>query len=190
MADPAPAGPAIFTVGHSTRSLDTFIELIRGVGVQELWDTRTIPRSRANPQFARDSLEAALPAAGIAYRHVAALGGLRKPRRDSPNGAWRNDSFRGYADYMQTPEFQAGLDELMRAGRERRVAIMCAEGNPFRCHRSLVADALLARGMPSFEISGIGRAKAHRMTAFAVVHEGRVTYPGEDSPPASGRMTT
>jgi len=170
-------GPAIFTLGHSTRPLEQLVRLLESVRIIELWDVRSIPRSRANPQFTRESLQTALPAAGIAYRHVPALGGRRRPRPDSPNGAWQNESFRGYADYMDSPEFAFALDELVEAGRQHRVGVMCAEGNPFRCHRSLIADALLARGITSYELSSPGHAKAHRMTSFAVVASGRVRYP-------------
>lgn len=171
------SGPAIFTVGHSTRPIERFIELLASVGVNELWDVRTIPRSRANPQFEQQALAETLPAAGIAYRHVPALGGRRRPRHDSANDAWQNESFRGYADHMATPEFAEALDEVVKAGSRTRIALMCAEGNPFRCHRTLIADALLARGVTSYELSAPGRAKAHRMTPFAVVHDGKVTYP-------------
>jgi uncharacterized protein (DUF488 family) len=169
--------PTIFTVGHSTRPIAAFVALLQSVSVAELWDTRTVPKSRANPQFARDALEQSLPAAGIAYRHEPRLGGLRKPRKDSPNKAWQNESFRGYADHMQTADFAAALRDLIDAGTKARVAVMCAEGNPFRCHRRLIADALLAHGVPSAELSAPGRAKPHRLTEFARVLDGRVTYP-------------
>lgn len=173
-----PDSPAIFTVGHSTRTAEAFIVLLKSVGVTELWDSRTVPKSRANPQFGRGELEQSLPEAGIAYRHEARLGGLRKPRKDSRNTAWQNESFRGYADHMQTDAFRDALAELAACGKVRRVAVMCAEGNPFRCHRRLIADALLAQGIVSYELSAPGRAKPHQLTAFARVSNGRVTYPG------------
>jgi len=177
MPPPPDPAPAIFTVGHSTRSAEAFLALLKSVAVVELWDARTVPRSRANPQFAREELERTLPAAGIAYRHEPRLGGLRKPRKDSPNRAWQNESFRGYADHMLTAAFRAALDELVAAGTSQRVAVMCAEGNPFRCHRRLIADALLARGVQSFELSAPGRAAPHRLTEFARVEGETVTYP-------------
>ncbi len=170
-------GPAIFTAGHSTRTIEAMIALLQSVGVQEVWDTRTVPRSRANPQFNREDFAQALERAGIAYRHEPRLGGLRKPRKGSPNTAWQNETFRGYADHMQTATFRAALGDLIAAGSKRRVAVICAEGNPFRCHRRLIADALLARGVPSYELSAPGKAKAHQLTRFAVVNDGNVTYP-------------
>jgi uncharacterized protein (DUF488 family) len=165
------------TIGHSTRTVAEFIHLLKAHDVRRLVDVRTVPRSRHNPQFNRDALEASLPPEGIAYRYDGALGGLRHPHKDSVNGAWRNDSFRGYADYMQTAEFDLALDGVIDLGSEQRLALMCAEGAPVRCHRSLVADALLARGILSYEISGVGHARPHRMTSFAHVEGGRVTYP-------------
>src|SRR5450759_3605219 len=137
----------ISTIGHSTRSIEEFIEILKAHSIEHVIDIRTVPRSRANPQFNRESLPASLQAAGIAYEHMPGLGGLRRARRDSINTAWRNASFRGYADYMQTPEFEASLDQLVAIAQERPSAIMCAEAVQWRCHRSLVADALLARGI-------------------------------------------
>jgi uncharacterized protein (DUF488 family) len=148
--------------------------------VQRLVDIRTVPRSRHNPQFNQDALPGALAGAGIAYAHLKELGGLRRPRPDSPNRAWRNDSFRGYADYMQTPEFEAALQGLLEMASRERLALMCAEAVPWRCHRSLVADALLARGIPVEEILGPGQSRAHRLTPFARVEGARVTYPAQE----------
>lgn len=176
-------GPALFTVGHSTRPLEEFVAMLAANRVDLLADVRTVPRSRHNPQFNRDALAVMLPAAGIEYRHVAALGGLRHPRADSLNGAWRNDSFRGYADYMQTPAFDEALAALLADTANRRAALMCAEGNPFRCHRSLIADALAARGRPACEITASGRPKPHRVTPFARITGTKVTYPLEADPP-------
>lgn len=169
---------AIFTIGHSTRAIEEFVELLRANGAEELADIRSVPRSRMNPQFNRDILPDSLAAAGINYLHMPELGGLRHPRPDSPNGAWRNDSFRGYADYMQTAEFAAAIEKLMELGRDKQTAIMCAEAVPWRCHRSLVGDALTARGVAVEDIiSGRGR-QLHKLTPFARVEGTRVWYPG------------
>ncbi len=179
------SAPALLTIGHSTRPLDELIALLREHGVQRLVDVRTVPRSRRNPQFNKDALAADLPAAGIGYTHLSVLGGLRRPRLDSPNGAWQNAAFRGYADYMQTPEFDAALGELQALAVRERVAIMCAEAVPWRCHRSLIADALTARGVPVAHIiehGAHGAPRSHRLTPWAQIDGGRVTYP---SPPAA-----
>jgi uncharacterized protein (DUF488 family) len=170
--------PAIYTVGHSNRSLDDLVALLRPFGVTTLVDIRTVPRSRHNPQFNTDTLGAALAPHGIAYAHLPALGGLRKPRTDSPNAGWRNESFRGYADYMQTPAFAQGLDDLLAIAAKAPTAIMCAEAVPWRCHRSLVADALLARGIPVSHIMTPTRANPHKLTPFARVDGPQVVYPG------------
>jgi uncharacterized protein (DUF488 family) len=168
----------IFTVGHSTRSAEEFVVLLKAHRIELLVDVRTVPRSRHNPQFNRDTLPETLHRAGIEYLHLAALGGLRKPRADSTNAGWRNLSFRGFADYMETPEFEKGLDRLMDAAKGGRVAIMCAEAVPWRCHRSLIADALVARGVEVFELSSLTHAQPHRMTPFARVEGTQVSYPG------------
>ena len=174
-----PEGPAIFTIAHSTRSIEALLELLHANRVDLLVDVRTVPRSRHNPQFSREAIAGSLAAASIEYEHAAALGGLRRPRPDSMNGAWRNDSFRGFADYMQTPQFGQALDTVLVAAQNRRVALMCAEGNPFRCHRSLIADAIAARGLVACEITSSGRPKAHRVTPFAHIAGNTVTYPAE-----------
>jgi uncharacterized protein (DUF488 family) len=169
---------AIFTIGHSTRPIEEFVELLRANGVAQLIDVRSVPRSRMNPQYNRDTLPNSLAPAGIDYLHMPELGGLRHPRPDSPNGAWRNDSFRGYADYMQTPEFAAAVEKLIELGQDKQTAIMCAEAVPWRCHRSLVSDALKARGVEVEDIiSGRGR-QPHKFTPFARVEGTRVWYPG------------
>lgn len=173
-----PAG-TIFTVGHSTLPIEAFTALLKTYGIQKLGDVRTVPRSRHNPQFNADALDASLAAEGIPYIPMPALGGLRHPRSDSMNTAWRNKSFRGYADYMQTEAFNAAVDELMRIGRESRVAIMCAEAVPWRCHRSLVADALNARDVPVIEILSPTSYRPHKITPFAHVQGESVTYPPE-----------
>jgi len=168
----------IYTVGHSTRPTEDFVALIEGHGVEQLIDIRTIPRSRTNPQFNRDTLPKTLECAGIEYLHMPELGGLRHARPDSPNTAWRNASFRGYADYMQTPEFAAAIARLVEIGQGKQTAIMCAEAVPWRCHRSLVADALTARGVPVEDILSATRRSPHKLTPFAKIEGTRVWYPG------------
>ncbi|MGE5264512.1 MAG: DUF488 family protein [Acidobacteriota bacterium] len=168
---------AIYAIGHSTRPLDDFVELLKAHGITLLADIRTIPRSRHNPQFNRESLERELPKKGIQYRHLAELGGLRHSSRDSINLGWQNSSFRGYADYMQTRAFASAIRRLMELAKGERVAIMCAEGNPFRCHRLLVADALTVRGVHVLHISSRKSAKEHRLTSFAHAEGTRITYP-------------
>jgi uncharacterized protein (DUF488 family) len=174
------SSPVIFTVGHSTRPLDEFLGLLRENGVSLLADVRTVPRSRANPQFDAASLPEALAPAGIRYRHLAALGGLRKRQGgQSPNGAWRNESFRNYADYALTPAFRAGLDELRALARRDTVAIMCAEAVWWRCHRRIIADHLLAAGEAVTHIMGAGKAEPARPTPGSIAApEGGVLYPG------------
>ena len=168
----------ISTVGHSTRPIEAFIRILTAHGIEELIDIRTIPRSRYNPQFNRENLPSSLASAGISYRHMPGLGGLRRPRPDSINTGWRNASFRGFADYMQTREFESNLEGLIERGNGARVAIMCAEAVPWRCHRSLIADALAARGIPVVEILGPSEARPHALTPFAKIDGALVTYPG------------
>ncbi len=172
---------AIWTIGHSTRPIEDFIAVLKHYGIELLADVRTVPGSRKNPQFNSQELAKSLAAAGIEYVHLKNLGGLRKVRKDSPNTGWHNESFRAYADYMQTPEFEQALDELIELASRKRTAIMCAEALPWRCHRSLIADALLVRGVEVVEIFTETKAQAHKMTGFAVVRDGKVTYP--DSSP-------
>jgi uncharacterized protein (DUF488 family) len=171
----------VFTIGHSTRSIEEFIELLRLNGVRQLIDIRTIPKSRRNPQFSTDALAASLHAAGIAYVHLKALGGLRHPRRDSTNLGWRNASFRGYADYMQTPEFEAALHRAIQLAEENPTALMCAEAVPWRCHRSLVSDALIIRGIEVEEIIDDSPPKDHKLTPFAHVEGTKISYPKSDA---------
>ncbi|MBV8834884.1 MAG: DUF488 domain-containing protein [Acidobacteriaceae bacterium] len=168
------------TVGHSTRPVETLIEILKAHGVKRLIDVRTIPKSRHNPQYTRDALEARLRDAGIGYEHMKALGGLQHPRRNSPNLGWRNESFRGYADYMQTAEFASALETLTSAALREPVAIMCAEAVPWRCHRSLIADALTARGYPVEHILSATQSNPHTMTSFARVEGESITYPAGD----------
>ena len=176
-----PAG-MVFTIGHSTLPVEEFIAVLRGYGVECLADIRTVPRSRHNPQFNGDALARSLSAAGIEYLPLPALGGLRHSRKDSPNGGWRNRSFRGYADYMQSAEFAAAVDALAARSSTQRIALMCAAAVPWRCHRSLVADALLVRGVPVQEIFSASSCRPHQITSFAKVDGTRVSYPpyGDD----------
>jgi uncharacterized protein (DUF488 family) len=172
-------GVRLFTIGHSTRTLEELVALLRAFGVSIVADVRTIPRSRHNPQFALEALRPALRRRRLRYAHLAALGGLRHARRDSPNTGWRNASFRGYADYMLTEDFEAGLVELRELVAIGTVALMCAEAVPWRCHRSLIADVLTARGARVEHIMSRERANPHRLTQFAQVEGRRVLYPGE-----------
>lgn len=167
----------LWTVGHSTHPLGDFIALLQAHGIRQLVDVRTIPRSRHNPQFNQDQLPAPLKETGIRYIHMTGLGGLRRAHRDSLNTAWRNASFRGFADYMQTAEFDVALKELIRLARSRPTAIMCAEAVPWRCHRSLIADALLVRGLQVEEITGKNSVRMHTLTPWARVVGDRITYP-------------
>lgn len=174
--------PVVLTVGHSTRPLEEFIALLKTHAVTSLIDVRTVPRSRHNPQFNRDSLPVALEAAGISYVHVAGLGGFRRTHPGSVNMGWRNVSFRGFADYMQTAEFAENLAELIERAARERVALMCAEAVPWRCHRSLIADALVVRGIRVEEIISGARRQEHMLTSFARVDGTAITYPLQESP--------
>ena len=167
----------VLTIGHSTRKLDIFLNLLQAHGAKRLVDVRTIPRSRNNPQFNKDTLPTALQSVGLTYTHMAGLGGLRHTSPDSPNGAWRNASFRGYADYMQTPEFAENLQVLIDLARKERIALMCAEAVPWRCHRSLIADALVARGLEVEHIMTATHCDKHTLRPWAVVKGKRITYP-------------
>ncbi len=165
------------TIGHSDRSLDAFVDLLRTNDVTRVIDVRTIPQSRHNPQFNLDSLPQSLHAAGIAYEHRAGLGGLRHALKSSTNTGWRNASFRGYADYMQTDEFAENVDQVVAIARAERCALMCAEAVPWRCHRSLIADALLVRGVGVEDIIAPHGRKPHALTSFAQVDGLQITYP-------------
>ena len=169
----------IYTVGHSTHPIDEFIGILKAHGIKKLIDVRTVPKSRHNPQFNADELAASVRANGITYRRMASLGGLRHARKDSPNGAWRNASFRGYADYMQTEEFADAVGRLLERGRSNDAAIMCAEAVPWRCHRSLIGDALLVRDAKVLDIMSEKSAKPHTLTSFARADGHRVWYPAE-----------
>lgn len=167
----------LFTIGHSTRSFDDFVDLLRAHGVTAVADVRTVPRSRRHPHFAQEALVHTLPAAGIGYRHFPALGGLRRARPDSRNGAWRHPSFRGYADHMGTPAFVAAIDALLAWARDDAVAIMCAEAKWWQCHRQLIADAIVARNVEVRHIMSKTTAPPHELTAFARVDGDTVSYP-------------
>ncbi len=179
----------VFTIGHSNRPIEEFIGLLKENQVGLLLDIRTVPRSRHNPQFNRDNLPESLAVYGIDYRHMAGLGGLRHPRQDSANAGWRNTSFRGYADYMQTPEFAANVDELARLSGTVRCVMMCAESVPWRCHRSMVADALVVRGIPVEHIMAQGKLKPHTLTSFAHVEGRHISYPPPDEAAGSEQAT-
>jgi uncharacterized protein (DUF488 family) len=170
----------LWTIGHSTRPIDAFIAWLKAHGIQQLVDVRTVPKSRHNPQFNTDRLAKSLKKAGLAYLHMPQLGGLRKAKKDSINVGWRNASFRGYADYMQTDEFWGALGDLATSAEKKRTAIMCAEAVPWRCHRSLIADALVSRGWTVLDIMTEQRAVPHKLTPFAKVTGGRVTYPAPE----------
>ena len=185
-----PIHTPIFTIGHSTRPIDEFLELLSANGVKQLIDIRTIPKSRHNPQFNGDTLAKSLRAGRIRYLHLKELGGLRRAKPDSINLGWRNASFRGFADYMQTPEFAEALERAIKLAEARPTALMCAEAVPWRCHRSLVADALLVRGIHALEIIGPSKPKEHTLTPFAHVRGMKITYPSDqrsllDSPQGS-----
>ena len=169
--------PTVFTIGHSTRTLEELVAILRSHGVSELVDVRTVPRSRHVPQFNAETLAGDLAESGIQYLSLPALGGLRKAKPDSVNTAWRNARFRGYADYMQTPAFGAGLKHLIQIASAQRTVIMCAEAVPWRCHRSLIADALIVRGWRVLDLMSDRSAKIHRLTDFAKVEGTRISYP-------------
>ncbi len=177
MEETTPGPPAVFTVGHSTRTLEEFIDLLQMHGVEEVVDIRTIPRSRHNPQFNKETLPKSLEAAGIGYRHAPGLGGLRHPRVASPNTGWHNASFRGFADYMQTAEFEENLEKLIGLLRRKKAALMCAEAVPWRCHRSLIADALLIRHITVNHIMGPKHREPHKLTPWARIDGLSLTYP-------------
>jgi uncharacterized protein (DUF488 family) len=167
----------VFTVGHSTRPIDAFTHLLKAHGIQRVIDVRSFPRSRHNPQFSRDLLCSSLQRWRIHYSHLPGLGGRRHPRKDSRNTGWRNPSFRGYADYMETPAFATAVDQCLALAQKERVALMCAEAVPWRCHRSLIADALLARGVEAREITSATAARPYALRPWARVNGIHVMYP-------------
>ena len=173
-----PASPRdLYTIGFSTRTVEDLVGILRAAAVTLVVDVRTVPRSRHTPQWNREHAAAALPAHGIRYHHLSALGGFRKPRPDSPNTGWRNLAFRGYADYMATPEFARGLEDLLALAREASAAIACTEAVPWRCHRSLIADALTLRGVEVRHLTSATSARPHALTPFARVEGLSITYP-------------
>lgn len=167
----------VYTIGHSTHPIEAFVGLLQSYGVEQLVDIRTVPGSRHNPQYGQAALHASLDAAGIGYSYTKDLGGLRHGKKDSVNTGWRNASFRAYADYMQTAEFARAVGDLVALAKKAPTAIMCAEAVPWRCHRSLVGDALLARGVEVHDIMSATSAPAHTMTSFARVDGTDITYP-------------
>jgi uncharacterized protein (DUF488 family) len=180
------APPLLWTIGHSTRSSEEFVALLRAYDIQRLIDIRRYPGSRRYPHFHSDALTRSFAEAGLDYEHMPALGGRRATTADSPNKGWKNAGFRGYADYMQTEEFQSAIEALMVKGRTSRTSVMCAEAVPWRCHRSLVADALVSRGWEVHHILSPDRVQIHRLTSFAVIQTDRLIYPApadQDAPP-------
>lgn len=191
----------VMTIGHSTLTIEEFIRLLEAHRATCVVDVRTVPRSRHNPQFNKDSLPGSLKKVGLGYVHMPGLGGLRYAKRDSINAGWRNASSRGYADYMQTPEFAQSLEELIQLAKEEliqlakkeQIVLMCAEAVPWRCHRSLIADALLVRGIRTEEITSVTRRQVHTLTPFAKVRGIAITYPTEalgntEKKPPAGRL--
>lgn len=174
------SGKCIFTIGHSTKPIEDFLDVLKAHGVSRLIDIRTVPRSRHNPQFNSDNLPTSLASKNIGYEHIAGLGGFRRTSDKSPNKGWRNISFRGYADYMQTPDFIANLEQVITISNQYTLALMCAEAVPWRCHRSLVADALMVRNICVEEIVSSKRTQPHKLTPFAKVQGTDITYPPED----------
>ena len=166
----------IYTIGHSTHSIEEFLALLKAHGIKRLIDVRTIPRSRHCPQFNKEELKQSLKEAGIGYRHMKELGGLRPALKDSINTGWINASFRGYADYMQTSDFQKALEKLEKMAKEKRSVLMCAEALPWRCHRSLISDALSVRKWKAFHIQSKKTAKLHRRTSFLKIKKGMLIY--------------
>ena len=179
---------SVLTIGHSTRSIDEFIRLLTAHCVDHVIDIRTIPRSRHNPQFSGEMLSHTLRRIGMRYTHIPGLGGLRHPRRNSANSGWRNAGFRGYADYMQTARFRRSLDRCIELAKDSQVVLMCAEAVPWRCHRSLVADALNVRGIAVSEITSGVRARPHSLTPWAKVNGTQITYPDSTAARESRRV--
>ena len=182
--------PVLYTIGHSIRPIDEFLALLEAHEIAKVVDVRTIPRSRHNPQYDQGALRRSLKAARIRYQHIPRLGGLRHAQKGSPNAGWINASFRGFADHMQSKDFQRGLRDLQAAARKRRTAIMCAEAFVARCHRSLIADALTVAGWRVLHIQSRKTATVHRRTPFLRVRRGRLLYPGPAQPAAAGVRST
>jgi uncharacterized protein (DUF488 family) len=187
-AEPSRAALTVLTIGHSTRSIEEFLSLLAAHGVERLVDVRSIPKSRRVPQFNSDALAASLREHEISYVHLQTLGGRRHPKKDSANTGWRNASFRGYADYMATSEFRAGLERLLALAREKSTVIMCAEAVPWRCHRSLIGDALLIRGVHVEDVMSATSRREHLLTPFAKVDGLAISYPGEIETPRQAKL--
>lgn len=177
----------IFTIGHSTRPIGEFVQMVKAHGIQIVIDVRTIPRSKHNPQYNSDALADTLRQYNIGYEHMPGLGGLRHAKKDSINTGWENASFRGFADYMQTGEFEKSLQKLIETAKEKTTVIMCAEAVPWRCHRSLIADALLVRGTTVLDIMSRTSVKEHSLTPWAEVDAERITYPKAKAPQAASK---
>jgi len=169
--------PVVYTIGHSTHPIDEFLLILKTYSINLLTDIRTVPRSRHNPQYEQAEFRKSLQRQNIDYVHMPSLGGLRHARKDSVNTGWKNASFRGYADYMQTQEFAVAIDELVALAEKSKTAIMCAEAVPWRCHRSLVSDALLIRGLEVIDLLSGTNAKPHKITPLAVIQGQQITYP-------------
>lgn len=169
--------PQIFTIGYSTHTIEDFIELLKAHDIKMVIDIRTIPKSRYSPEFNQEELKSSLKKAKIGYRHIKELGGLRHASKDSVNTGWINASFRGFADYMQTESFQKGLEKLEKLAQKKRCVLMCAEGVPWRCHRSLIADALKVKKWKVFHIQSKKTAKPHALTEFLKIKKGQLIYP-------------
>ena len=167
----------VLTIGHSTRTLEEFVQLLEVYGVTLLVDVRTVPRSRHNPQFNKETLPDTLKHYGVKYIHMPEIGGLRHPKHDSINTAWKNSGFRGYADYMQTPEFNVNLLKIVTLARENRLALMCAEALPWRCHRNLISDALVVRHVKVEHIISKDSVINHELNELAHVEGTKITYP-------------
>jgi uncharacterized protein (DUF488 family) len=176
------AKDTVFTIGHSTRLVEDFVKLLKDHKIKSVIDIRTIPRSRRNPQFNADTLPNTLNKVGLSYQHMAGLGGFRRVRADSPNSGWRNASFRGFADYMQTPEFEENLEVLIRLAQKEVIVLMCAEAVPWRCHRSLIADALVIRGITVEHILSRTSCRTHVLTPWAHISDSKISYPYPDIP--------
>lgn len=171
----------IYTIGHSTHPINEFVDILKHYGIERLVDIRTVPRSRHNPQYEQDALKNSLETNAIDYFYLKGMGGLRPKKKDSINLGWRVDSFRNYADYMQTPQFAEAVEELIELGKPKTTVIMCAEAVPWRCHRSLVGDALLVRGVSVVDIFSQTKSSPHKLTSFAVVDETNIHYPKANS---------
>jgi len=173
----------VWTIGHSTRTIEEFLALLNAHNIGALADVRKFPGSRRYPQFNQDSFSKSLAQAGIAYSHFPELGGRRRPRPDSPNNAWRNEAFRAYADYMMTADFRSGMIRLLELAREKRTAVMCAEALWWQCHRALVSDFLKVEGVTVIHILGLGKTQEHPFTSAARIVDGKLSYGKHDLEP-------